>query len=76
MKSSYRMPVRMTRTAAKMKNDTKEANGMNGNGKTDTDPKACPVNDKWLRKMYEIFPPYIIRNSKLAGYQHCFEKSE
>ena len=78
MRSSYRMPVRMTRTSAKMKNenDTKEANGMNGNVKTDTDPKACPVNDKWLRKMYEIFPPYIIRNSKLAGYQHCFEKSE
>ncbi len=52
-----------------------EAEGMNGNT-ADADPKACPVNDKWLRKMYEILPPYIIRNSKLAGYQHCFEKTE
>ena len=56
-------------------NGSTEAQRMNGNA-TDGDPKTCPVNDKWLRKMYEILPPYIIRNSKLAGYQHCFEKTE
>ena len=65
-------------------NTVNEANGenrtevgeMNNSTGTDSDPKACPVNDKWLRKMYEVFPPYIIRNSKLAGYAHCFEKTE
>lgn len=56
-------------------NESTEVKGMDGNG-TDADPKACPVNDKWLRKMYEILPPFIIRSSKLAGYQHCFEKTE
>ena len=41
--------------------------------KTEEVPK-CPRNLSWLRKMFEIFPEEILRNSKLWKYRKCLEK--
>ncbi|ADB58899.1 hypothetical protein [Archaeoglobus profundus] len=31
----------------------------------------CPKNLSWLKKMFEILPLDILRNSKLWRYRHC-----
>lgn len=34
----------------------------------------CPRNLSWLRKMFEIFPEEILKNSKLWKYRKCIEE--
>ena len=31
----------------------------------------CPKNISWLKKMFEVLPLDILKNSKLWRYKHC-----